>query len=868
VLVANDVGSVASQPASLQLLAQSNSGTPVWSAHDKLGDAVDLSQSAQFRRQDAGGDVRGFSIAQTFSTVGATKEEGEPDPAGQSGGASEWYVYTTPQAGRLHLDTRGSTFNTLLAAYTNSGGSAVTFSSLAEAISGYTTNYVSQGQPSLDLPQVAAEQTFYVVVDGYNGASGQAHLNIGLGVPPAISAPPQSRPAVPGETVVFSVLASGTTNFSYQWQFQGAAIAGATGSSYSVSNAQALAVGAYTVVVSNVVAAVTSAPALLTLQTAPFILLQPENTIAPPGRPASFSVGADGLAPLFYQWYFKNAPLAGENGPTLAWPAVKAANGGPYSVVIRNASGSVTSAPALLTVGTEAKPTVAITTPPNPFHTTHAGLTVKGTAAGQGGITNVQLALNGTPLGSAAGTNAWTATLDLVPGTNLLSATSFDALGIASAPVTHAIFYIVPAPLTLLASGPGQISGESNGALLHLGQGYTVTARPKAFSGCLFSNWLGGDSPGNLTVLSENPVLYFLMSSNLVLQANFGPNPFSNVAGAYHALFPTESSAVTQTNSGSLGLQLSAARGAYSAQMLLGGGRYTLAGSFDLTGNATNLVRRNGQAPLTVVLRLELDAAGPANPLTGWVSTADWLSPLYGERAAFNARTAPATAYAGQYTLLLPPGPGAPDLSPGGYGAATLTNNLAGTALLAGHLGDGTPISQTVPLSQDGHLPVYIPLYAGQGSLWGWLSLSNNPATDPAQTLSGDLGWIKLPSQTRYPGGFASQSSVLASVYRPGAAPWPPANSTLTIAGPGQSSPLVYSNLAVLRGQLVNPNAAPTNKLSLTFTPASGVLTLSFRPTGARTNLTAHGVVLQNGPTHAAGWYLTPAASGSFLLEK
>src|SRR5208282_704215 len=114
-LVANAVGAAPSAAASLQLAGASQGGGTGNIARDKFGDAVDLSgggaSPSAVRPQDGGGDTGGYSVSQTFSTVGATKEAGEPDPCGQAGGASEWYIYITPAAGTFHLDTTGSDFN-------------------------------------------------------------------------------------------------------------------------------------------------------------------------------------------------------------------------------------------------------------------------------------------------------------------------------------------------------------------------------------------------------------------------------------------------------------------------------------------------------------------------------------------------------------------------------------------------------------------------------------------------------------------------------------------------------------------------------------------------------------------------------------
>ena len=64
-------------------------------AFDKLRDSVSLlsKNSARQSSAKAGGTARGFSGTQVFSTVGATKETGEPNHCGIAGGASEWFAW-------------------------------------------------------------------------------------------------------------------------------------------------------------------------------------------------------------------------------------------------------------------------------------------------------------------------------------------------------------------------------------------------------------------------------------------------------------------------------------------------------------------------------------------------------------------------------------------------------------------------------------------------------------------------------------------------------------------------------------------------------------------------------------------------------
>jgi hypothetical protein len=85
---------------------------------------------------------------------------------------------------------------------------------------------------------------------------------------PAIQTQPQSQTVTAGDSVQFSVAASGRPAVTYQWYFDGTAISGARGSSYSLSNAQAANAGSYTVTVTNSMGSATSNTATLTVRAA------------------------------------------------------------------------------------------------------------------------------------------------------------------------------------------------------------------------------------------------------------------------------------------------------------------------------------------------------------------------------------------------------------------------------------------------------------------------------------------------------------------------------------------------------------------------------------------------------------------------
>ena len=106
---------------------------------------------------------------------------------------------------------------------------------------------------------------------------------------PTITGQPQSLSVAAGQGAQFTVTASGTGPLSYQWQFGGGVIAGATGSSYSIASAQAGNAGNYSVVVTNSWGGVTSSAAVLT------VTVQPNGLVAAYGfNEGSGATVADG----------------------------------------------------------------------------------------------------------------------------------------------------------------------------------------------------------------------------------------------------------------------------------------------------------------------------------------------------------------------------------------------------------------------------------------------------------------------------------------------------------------------------------------------------------------------------------------------
>src|SRR5467141_1731803 len=83
----------------------------------------------------------------------------------------------------------------------------------------------------------------------------------------------------------------------------------------------------------------------------PSITTQPFSQTVTAGQTATFSVTAAGTAPLTYQWQKNGTAVIGANSASYTTPATSTSdNGAPFTVVVSNSAGSVTSNTATLTV--------------------------------------------------------------------------------------------------------------------------------------------------------------------------------------------------------------------------------------------------------------------------------------------------------------------------------------------------------------------------------------------------------------------------------------------------------------------------------------------------------------------------------------
>lgn len=90
---------------------------------------------------------------------------------------------------------------------------------------------------------------------------------------------------------------------------------------------------------------------------------QPVNASVAVGQPVTFSVSASGAAPITYQWQKNSTNIPNATGAAYTIQQTKLTDAGQYRVIVSNASGSVTSSAATLTVISNALPVAEIMTP-------------------------------------------------------------------------------------------------------------------------------------------------------------------------------------------------------------------------------------------------------------------------------------------------------------------------------------------------------------------------------------------------------------------------------------------------------------------------------------------------------------------------
>ena len=697
-----------------------------------------------------------------------------------------------------------------------------------------------------------ADNDCYVLMvqgDGFLISTGPSCLTVVD--PPQITNQPLAQSVFAGSNLTFTVSATGTAPLNYQWFFDGTPIWGATNSNYTVTNCQPTNQGIYSVGISNVAGYETSSNVLLSVLVPPAVLKSPTDATNDLRTMVTLATQVEGSAPLACRW-LKNGKVISDTtnvfGTATATLTIKSAttnDAGLYALTISNFLGSVTSAPAKLTVNTDlSAPSVAITAPTSGqrlfegVQVTNGLTTMRGTARDNVRVARVIYQLNNGEWQTAVGTNTWSANLPLRPGTNTVVVKSIDAAGKVSAPLLRSFIFVVPSHLNLAINGIGKVTTLTNSlvldqALLEVDKGYSLKAVPGA--GYVFKEWSGD-------IASSNAIISFLMRSNLSLTATFITNQCLPAAGTYNGLF-SESEGVVLEHSGFINLSLKT-NGTLSGRISIDGDSFAYSGAFNPVGDARIFIPRLRQGKSSLTINFHLDYANAPDQITGTVGDGGWQTGLLMDRAIVS------TNYSGIYTLSISNLDG---VAPG-YDLIRVATN--GVVSSSGVLTDNARFSQSVPISKNGDLPLYAPLYpvkyvttnstnssllytnsGYKGLVLGRLKLTNN-------LIDGEITWIN--GQTNLAGSpFTNHCVAIGSRFIPPikAPALSSTNGQVTITC--HSLNVSLSNTVVLLTNNVFMVSLPnSNSVRASITATSGQLQGSFL-FGGKTRA-FNGVVLQH----------------------
>ena len=392
-----------------------------------------------------------------------------------------------------------------------------------------------------------------VVTHGLGYAMSDA-ATLTVGVPPSITAQPQSLTKNPGEAATFSVTAvGGASPLSYQWRNDGQSIPGATSASYTIASVQEIDEGGYDCVVSNANGVVASDAGTLTVNDLPAITAHPQSLGRAPGESATFSVVATSAFPLSYQWRKGGGSIAGATNSSYTIASVQESDEGSYDCVVASSAGAVASNAATLTVddppvitaqpqslvkdpGESATFAVAATgTGTLAYQWRKGGSSIAGAVSASYTIVSVQESDEGSydcvvsQTGVAVASNAATLTVNEPP---TITAHPQSLGGAPDEPATFTVAATGTAPLSYQwRKGGANIAGAASAS-------YTIAAAQESDEGsydCVVTNRLGS-ATSNAATLVVNGVYYVKSDAGGTNDGSSWANAFTSLQAALGAV--------------------------------------------------------------------------------------------------------------------------------------------------------------------------------------------------------------------------------------------------------------------------------------------------------------------------------------------
>jgi hypothetical protein len=202
-------------------------------------------------------------------------------------------------------------------------------------------------------PGSSSSYSVYVNVTDSVGVKAKSNVaTITVNGAPSVTVSPTSVTLDVGQSQLFtSTVLGGTAPYSYQWYLNGAAVSGATSSTWTFAPGSSSSYTVYVNVTDSVGSKAISNAATITVNVAPSVSISPSSVVIDVGQSQAFTSSVSGgTLPYSYQWYLNSAAVSGATGASWTFTPSSSGSYNVYVVITDNLGVQATSNIPIVTV--------------------------------------------------------------------------------------------------------------------------------------------------------------------------------------------------------------------------------------------------------------------------------------------------------------------------------------------------------------------------------------------------------------------------------------------------------------------------------------------------------------------------------------